>query len=268
MSKREVEEKTPAKELEELIARQQEEIQRSKRITVLMIIGAVIVAFILLCLTTPLGSYIVTRWRTRHTEQKIDVRQEEIPAFDGVPYVQVNGNVPYFTDADLTTTPFENYSELDKLGRCGVAYANICRQLMPLEDREDITSVYPTGWKNEKYSFVDQEYIYNRCHLIAFQLAGENANAENLITGTRYMNVEGMLPFEDEVANYVYKTSNHVLYRVTPVFVGKNLVASGVEIEAMSVEDKGKGVCFNVFVYNVQPGIVIDYRSGDNWEAD
>ena len=193
-----------------------------------------------------------------------------IPAYTSSPYIVINDNNPFFTEDDYTTEAFETYSDLDSLGRCGVAYANICQELMPTEDRESISSVTPSGWINNEYStdLVDGGYLYNRCHLIGFQLAGENANEKNLITGTRYMNVEGMLPFENMVADYVKETNNHVLYRVTPVFVEDNLVANGVLMEAWSVEDNGGGICFNVYVYNVQPGIVIDYATGDNHEAE
>ena len=188
---------------------------------------------------------------------------EDIPAWSGEPYVAVDGNQPDFPEEDMTSVSFETYSELDTLGRCGVAYANVGQDLMPTEDRESISSVTPSGWINREY---DGEYLYNRCHLIGFQLTGENANEENLITGTRYMNVDGMLPFENLVADYVKETDNHVLYRVTPVFEGQNLVASGVQMEAWSVEDEGEGVCFNVYVYNVQPGITIDYATGESWQ--
>ena len=187
---------------------------------------------------------------------------EDIPAYAGEPYVVINDNQPDFPTSDMTTESFETYSPLDALGRCGVAYANIGRDLMPTEERESISSVTPTGWVNREY---DGEYLYNRCHLIGFQLTGENANEENLITGTRSMNVDGMLPFENLVADYVTETDNHVLYRVTPVFEDRNLVASGVQMEAWSVEDEGEGVCFNVYVYNVQPGVAIDYTTGLNW---
>ncbi|SEK58399.1 DNA-entry nuclease [Pseudobutyrivibrio ruminis] len=182
------------------------------------------------------------------------------------PYTVVNDNVPYFSEEDLTRTDaFETYSELDSLGRCGVAYANICQELMPTEERGEIGSVKPSGWHTVNYhEYVDGNYLYNRCHLIGYQLSGENANEKNLITGTRYLNVEGMLPFENEVAEYVEETGNHVLYRVTPVFEGDNLVASGVQMEAYSVEDQGAGVMFNVYCYNVQPGITIDYATGDS----
>lgn len=188
-----------------------------------------------------------------------------IPAYSGAPYVAVNNNVPYFSSSDMTTDEFERYSQLDSLGRCGVAYANICLSLMPTEDRESISEVKPTGWINNSYDCVDGGYLYNRCHLIGFQLAGENANEQNLITGTRSMNVDGMLPFENMVADYVKETGNHVLYRVSPIFEGSNLVASGVLIEAQSVEDNGDGIQFCVYCYNVQDGITIDYATGDNY---
>ena len=191
---------------------------------------------------------------------------ETIPEYSGNPYVELNGNVPYFTDEELTTTAFELYSELDSLGRCGAGYANICKEIMPTEERGSIGMVKPTGWHTVKYDCIADRYLYNRCHLIGYQLAGENANEKNLITGTRYLNVDGMLPFENEVADYVDETDNHVLYRVTPVFSGDNLLASGVIIEAKSVEDNGAGVQFNVYCYNVQPGINIDYATGESWE--
>ena len=187
---------------------------------------------------------------------------EDIPAWSGEPYVAVDGNQPDFPEEDMTSVSFETYSELDTLGRCGVAYANVGQDLMPTEDRESISSVTPSGWINREY---DGEYLYNRCHLIGFQLTGENANEENLITGTRYMNVDGMLPFENMVADYVKETDNHVLYRVTPIFTGDNLVADGVLMEGYSVEDEGDGICFCVYAYNVQPGITIDYATGDSW---
>ena len=189
-----------------------------------------------------------------------------IPEYNNEPYVVLNDNIPEFTEADYTTESFEKYSELDSLGRCGVAYANICRETMPKEDEErgDISSVKPTGWVQRRY---DGEYLYNRCHLIGYQLGAENANEENLITGTRYMNTEGMLPFENQVANYIKETRNHVLYRITPIYKDKNLVASGVQMEAKSVEDNGKGICFNVYCYNSQPGIEINYKTGESKES-
>ena len=189
----------------------------------------------------------------------------EISEYKNEIYVIINNNIPYFDESDYTTDAFEKYSDLDEKGRCGVAYANICTEIMPTGERGDISDVEPTGWKQEKY---DGEYLYNRCHLIGYQLAGENANERNLITGTRYFNVQGMLPFENEVADYIDNNpNNHVLYRVTPIFEGNNLLAKGVQIEAYSVEDEGKGVCFNVFVYNVQPEIHIDYATVENWKV-
>ena len=193
---------------------------------------------------------------------------ENIPPYDGTPYVVLNDNQPSFTAEDMTDVSYEFYSDLDELGRCGVTEACIGRDLMPTEKRGDISSVKPTGWVQNQYDFVDGKSLWNRCHLIGFQLAGENANECNLITGTRYLNVEGMLPFENLVADYVKETDNHVLYRVTPAFQGTELVARGVQMEAYSVEDSGDGVCFNVFCYNVQPGVEIDYATGDNCLAE
>lgn len=186
----------------------------------------------------------------------------DIPAFSGQPYVVLHDNKPDFSEKDFSETSFERYSPLDSLGRCGPAFANIGRDIMPTEKRGAIGQVKPSGWQVAKYDSVDGKYLYNRCHLIGYQLSAENANKQNLITGTRYMNVQGMLPFENMVADYVKETGNHVLYRVTPVFQGQELVARGVQIEAESVEDKGAGICFNVYCYNVQPGIVIDYGTG------
>lgn len=192
------------------------------------------------------------------------VSLSDIPAYSDVAYIPINNNIPYFTDKEKTTEVFETYSDLDNLGRCGVAYANICIELMPTEKRESISSVKPSGWHSVEYDFVNGKSLYNRCHLIGFQLAGENANELNLITGTRYLNIEGMLPFENLVADYVKETENHVLYRVTPIFTGNNLVADGVLMEGWSVEDEGEEVCFNVFAYNVQPGVIIDYATGES----
>ena len=187
-----------------------------------------------------------------------------VPAFSGKPYVVIHDNVPDFPDKDKTKKSFERYSDLDSLGRCGPAYANIGKDLMPTKKRGAIGSVKPSGWHLAKYDNVDGKYLYNRCHLIGYQLTAENANPKNLITGTRYLNVEGMLPFENMVADYVKETNHHVLYRVTPIFSGNDLVARGVQMEAWSVEDKGAGIQFNVFVYNNQPGITIDYKTGDS----
>ena len=192
---------------------------------------------------------------------------EGIPDYAGKAWVELDGNQPRFTEEELTTTSFERYSELDSLGRCGETMACVGQDIMPTAERESISSVYPTGWEQEKYDtdLVEGGYIYNRCHLIGFQLTGENANKENLITGTRYLNIQGMLDFENMVADYVRETDNHVMYRVTPMFAGNNLLASGVRMEAYSVEDDGEGVCFHVFSYNVQPGITINYATGENW---
>lgn len=191
-----------------------------------------------------------------------------IPEYRGTPYIEVNSDIPFFTDEDKKRTDaFETYSELDELGRCGVAYANICEEIMPVEDREEsLSSVTPTGWCQNQY---DGEWLLNRCHLIGYQLAGENANEKNLISGTRYFNVIGMLPFENTVADYIDDNPwNHVLYRVTPVYAAEDdLMASGVLMEAWSVEDNGYGCQFCVYVYNVQPGVEIDYSTGENWAA-
>ena len=192
-----------------------------------------------------------------------------IPDFSSNPYVIINNNEPNFNQNDFTTDSFESYSNLDSFGRCGVAFANISIDTMPSaeEERENISSIKPSGWINKKSDIVDGGYLYNRCHLIGYQLSAENANEKNLITGTRYMNTEGMLPFENKIAEYVKDSGNHVLYRVTPIYQGENLVASGVQLEAKSVEDNGKGICFNVYCYNVQPGITINYKTGDSKES-
>lgn len=191
-----------------------------------------------------------------------DFSLEDIPSYSGQAYVEIHRNVPYFEEEDLTEESYESYGRLDKLGRCTGAIACVGQDLMPTEKRGRIGSVKPTGWHLVKYAGIDGNYLYNRCHLIGYQLSGENANEQNLITGTRYLNVTGMLPFENEIADYVKDTGNHVLYRVTPIFSGDNLLADGVLMEAISVEDHGSGVCFNVFCYNVQPGVEIDYATG------
>lgn len=191
----------------------------------------------------------------------------DVPAYaeHRQPYVNVNNNTPFFTQEEITAASYEYYSELDSLGRCGMTIASIGRDLMPTDARESISSVKPSGWINNKYDFVDGQYLYNRCHLIGFQLTGENANPRNLITGTRYLNVQGMLPFENMVADYIKETGNHVMYRVTPYYEGNNLVAAGVLMEAISVEDDGDGIMFCVWCYNVQPGVVIQYQDGSNY---
>lgn len=195
------------------------------------------------------------------------VELSQVKQYDGSSaYTVLNDNIPNFTEDDMSTESFENYSELDSLGRCQVAYANICQELMPTEKRGEIGMVKPSGWHTVKYpEVIKDNYLYNRCHLIAYCLAGENANEKNLITGTRYMNVSGMLPFETMVADFVKETGYHVLYRVTPIFEDDNLVASGVEMEAKSVEDNGEGVLFHVYCYNVQPSVSIDYATGNSW---
>lgn len=188
----------------------------------------------------------------------------EIPEYNGENYIIINENIPTFTEEDYTTDSFEKYSDLDYLGRTKTAFANIGKETMPSEKRGSIGMIKPSGWHTVKYDIVDGKYLYNRCHLIGYQLTGENANEKNLITCTRQMNTEGMLDFENKVANYIKETNNHVLYRVTPIYKEDNLVATGVQIEASSVEDKGKSISFNVFVYNVQDGIEIDYKTGES----
>ena len=231
------------------------------------------VAALLLLLALLFGgcSYVQSGLDTQTVQENTQKSYEstDIPAYAGNSFVILDDNKPAFSKQDRERTDaFETYSDLDELGRCGVAYANICKELMPTEERGAIGMVKPTGWHTVKYDNVEGKYLYNRCHLIGYQLAGENANEKNLITGTRYLNVTGMLKFEDQVADYVKATDHHVLYRVTPVFEGNNLVATGVEMEAYSVEDKGEGVSFHVFVYNIQPGIVIDYATGESWPDD
>lgn len=188
----------------------------------------------------------------------------DVPAYEGYAYAVINENQPLFSDEELVTDSYEFYSELDWLGRCGYAMASIGRDLMPTEDRESISSVKPSGWEQAQYDIVEGRSLYNRCHLIGFQLTGENANERNLITGTRYLNTTGMLPYENMVTDYIKETGNHVLYRVTPIYEGNNLVASGVQMEGWSVEDQGEGICFHVYLYNVQPGVIIDYATGES----
>ena len=194
------------------------------------------------------------------------LEENNVPEYEGRSYTEIHDNQPFFYKEEFLAERFERYSKLDRLGRCGSAYACVGKETMPSEEREAIGQIKPSGWHTVKYpDVIPDRYLYNRCHLIAFSLAGENANEKNLITGTRYMNVEGMLPFEISVAEYIEKTGNHVLYRVTPVFEGSNLVANGVIMEAYSVEDDGAGICFCVYVYNVQPGVMIDYETGESW---
>lgn len=225
------------------------------------------VIYIIILLLFSIVTYYFTNNQTHNNSIRNEIIQttsdlSNIPEYSGTPYITINNNEPLFTKEDENIAPVEQYGDLDYLGRCTKAFAKVGIDTMPTKERESISNVKPSGWKSVKYDIVDGKYLYNRCHLIGYQLTAENANKENLITGTRYLNVEGMLPFENQVAEYVRETKNHVLYRVTPIFKGENLVASGVNIEAKSVEDDGKGVCFNVYVYNVQPGIEIDYKTG------
>ena len=220
-------------------------------------ISTAILTLALLALTLAAAKYI----KGSHSAESYTL--DSIPPYSGNASVVLNNNIPSFTDDEKTTQSFEKYSELDYLGRCGAATACLSRDTMPSEERGDISSIKPTGWKNAKYDFIDGDYIYHRCHIIGYQLSGENANERNLITGTAYMNIEGMLPYENTVASYIRKTGNHVMYRVTPIFAGGNLLASGVTMEAYSVEDGGD-LCFNVYCYNVQPNVEIDYATGEN----
>ena len=205
-----------------------------------------------------------SRPQERPQQDAVTSTIDEVPVYSGDPYVVINDNEPSFSSEELESDSFESYGELDDLGRCTIAFANLSSELMPQGERGSIGQVKPSGWQTVRYDSVDGKYLYNRCHLIGWQLSGENANERNLITGTRYMNTEGMLPFENMVADYIKETDGHVLYRVTPIFVEDELVARGVQMEAYSIEDAGASICFNVFVYNVQPGIEIDYSDGSS----
>ncbi len=245
--------------------------RRNKKLNILEGIFAL---FILICIS--IYGYINQNSNTENLEsnsvssQNIIFDLSTIPEYSGQEYIEINNNIPYFNEQDYTTTVFEKYSDLDEKGRCGIAFANICKEIMLPKDAErgEIGGVKPTGWVQKRYdNLIKDKYLYNRCHLIGWQLAGENANEKNLITGTRYLNTEGMLTFENKVAEYIDKNeNNHVLYRVTPIFEGDNLLASGVQMEAWSVEDEGKGLHFNVYCYNVQPGVIIEYATGENYE--
>lgn len=224
---------------------------------------------IIICIL--IGGYITYNIESVTQNENIIIGLSTIPEYTSSPYVELNNNIPYFTEEDYTTQPFEKYSEWDRLGRSGVAYANICKEIMPKEGevRGEIGNIKDlSGWVQKRYNnLIKDKYLYNRCHLIGWQLSSENANKKNLITGTRYLNIEGMLPFENKVAEYIDENeSNHVLYRVTPIFKENNLLASGVQMEAWSVEDNGKGLHFNVYCYNVQLGIVIDYATGESYQ--
>lgn len=217
---------------------------------------------LVILLVVAVASYIF--YNFGHGAAPHAVSVEEIPAYSGYAYVVINDNKPLFDASEMVTDSYEFYSELDGLGRCGYAMACIGADLMPTEERESISSIKPSGWLQAQYDFVEGKSLYNRCHLIGFQLTGENANDRNLITGTRYLNTKGMLPYENMVADYIKETGNHVLYRVTPIYEGTDLVVSGVQLEAWSVEDQGEGICFHVYLYNVQPGVIIDYHTGES----
>jgi len=206
---------------------------------------------------------LLLQWYLQQPPHAVSV--EDVPAYTDSPYAVLAGNKPAFSQEDLTTQGYEYFSPLDTLERCGYTMACVGPEMMPTEKRESISHVKPSGWVQAQYDIVDGKSLYNRCHLIGFQLTGENDNERNLITGTRYMNTEGMLPFENMVADYVKETGNHVLYRVTPIYKGQELVARGVQMEAYSVEDGGEGICFHVYIYNVQPGVGIDYATGESW---
>lgn len=223
--------------------------------------------FLLSCFLLGACSFELTTTGPASSQTETVITLDQIPEYNGSAYVVIEDNQPSFQKEDRTTESFEHYSELDELGRCGAAFANVGIDLMPTKERGSIGKVKPSGWQTVKYDNVDGKYLYNRCHLIGYQLTAENANEKNLITGTRYLNIEGMLPFENMVADYIKETQNHVLYRVTPIFEGENLVASGVQLEGYSVEDEGEGICFNIYAYNVQPGITIDYSNGESKRA-
>ncbi len=228
-----------------------------------------IIASVLVIISIIVLGYLNQNTENEILKDNIIFDLSSIPKYSSSPYVEINNNIPYFTEDDYTTKPFENYSEWDELGRSGVAFANVCKEIMPTEKRGEIGNIKDlSGWVQKRYdNLIKDKYLYNRCHLIGWQLAGENDNKQNLITGTRYLNTEGMLSFENQVAEYIDKNeTNHVLYRVTPIYEGNNLLASGVQMEAWSVEDNGQGINFNVYCYNVQPGIIIDYKTGESQE--
>ena len=226
-------------------------------------IKIILVIFILFCVNYLKEENVFEIVNNKNSTNQVFI-QDNIPEYNKNDYIIINDNNPDFDDLSKSNVSFEVYSELDDLGRCQMAYANLSKDLMPTEDRKSIGSVKPSGWHTVKYDIVDGKYLYNRCHLIGFQLAGENANKNNLITCTRYMNTGVMLDYENKVAEYIKETNNHVLYRVTPVYKNANLLASGVQMEGLSIEDDGKGIKFNIFVYNIQPGIIIDYKTGES----
>lgn len=224
----------------------------------------IILCVVCISLMTYYKEEIQKLWKKEEETVSASYNLDEIPSYSGESYVILHDNIPNFDEKEYTTESFEQYSSFDSLGRCGVAYANIGIDLMPKEERTSIGMIKPTGWHTVKYDIVPGKYLYNRCHLIGYQLTGENANEKNLITCTRFMNTVGMLEFENKVSEYIKETKNHVLYRVTPIFEGDNLLASGVQMEAYSIEDRGEGIQFNVYVYNVQDQIEIDYKTGDS----
>ena len=240
--------------------------KQRKNLNKLIVVIIVIVVGLIIGIAEGRGNEIIQDIKTSvlgiTEEQSYNIGQ--IPEYSGKAYVTINNNKPNFKEEDKTTKSFEKYSNLDSLNRCGAAYANVSKETMPTEERGRIGMIKPSGWHTVKYNNVDGKYLYNRCHLIGYQLTGENANEKNLITCTRYMNTVGMLEFENKVSDYVKETNNHVLYRVTPIFEGNNLLASGTQMEAYSVEDQGKGISFNVYVYNIQEGITIDYKTGES----
>ena len=236
-----------------------------KRTLALSVAGIVLVILALVMTIGPGGKLFGTGgWFGPKTMHQGDLSPDDIPAYSGEGYIEINGGEAVFTDKEMTTEAYESYSDLDDLGRCGTAEACLGEELMPAGERENISYIHPTGWQSDKYDFIEGGNLYNRSHLIAYSLAGENANEKNLITGTRYLNADVMEPFESMTAHYIRETGNHVMYRVTPIFEGKNLIASGVHMMAKSVEDDGVGIDFNVYIYNVQPGVEIDYKTGAN----
>lgn len=241
-------------------------VKKKKRLNILLVLITSLCAVYFLPndLNGSLDSVINTKSNDENVEIKKNISKENIPEYSNNPYVVLNNNIPYFEEKDISNKSYEKYSNLDNLGRCGTAIASVGKDLMPTEKRGSISSVKPTGWHTVKYDGIDGKYLYNRCHLIGYQLTGENANKKNLVTCTRYLNVEGMLPFENMVSDYIKETNNHVLYRVTPIYKGDNLLISGVIMEAKSIEDNGEGILFNIYAYNVQPGIEIDYKTGDS----
>ena len=242
---------------------------KNKKITALLLATLMVLTLALTgCDSAPVNNESTTAEAVADSSANSFGDIDNIPEFKGEPYIVINDNVPELSPDQADRTYFENYAPLDSLGRCGVAFACLGLETMPTEDRGEIGQVKPSGWKTAKYDCVDGKYLFNRCHLVGFQLSGENANERNLITGTRYMNVQGMLPFENMVADYIKETGNHVLYRVTPIFKGDELVARGVQMEAFSVEDEGEGICFNVFCYNNQPGVKVNYATGDSEAFD